>query len=327
MGYFWKHSENVNMSIQLIDFNILDLIDIEDSYLNSLEFTHGYQDVLISATRFSYIFNNQKTNKGRYASFFIASAETAGNLLQLLDQVKPASTPENNKAGQYFGVPYSQYFKIDLDYRHYTRFRQGQNLAWRVMGGYTQTYGNTSGELPPFEKSYFAGGTGDLRGFRAYRLGPGNFEIDEYEQEGTNSYIFNAVAPIKLMFNIEYRFTILNELKGALFLDAGNIWYYNDERIKAPIDSLDENVEFYKFKFENITEQIAASVGFGLRYDFTFFVFRLDAAIPLVDPRLPLDRRFTPKEPGYFGFNYQGDLRYPNTTNNYILNFAIGYPF
>ena len=318
LGYFWKHSENVNMSIQLIDFNILDLIDIEDSYLNSLEFTQGYQDVLISATRFSYIFNNQKTNKGRYASFFIASAETAGNLLQLLDQVKPASTPENNKAGQYFGVPYSQYFKIDLDYRHYTRFRQGQNLAWRVMGGYTQTYGNTSGELPPFEKSYFAGGTGDLRGFRAYRLGPGNFSEDKYEGEDNdgNSYVYNAVAPIKLMFNLEYRFTILKQLKGAIFADMGNIWLYNDGRIKSPIDETDPTkIESYKFKLENLNEQIATSAGFGLRYDFTFFIFRLDAAIPIFDPRLENGYRFTPQNPNKFSIN------------QFQLNLAIGYPF
>ena len=314
LGYFWKHSKNVNFNIQLVDFTFLDLIDIDPDYENSLEFSQGYQDVLISATRFSYIFNNQNTKKGRNTSFFIASAEVAGNLLNLLDQVKPEDVTDNNKKGRYFGVPYSQYFKIDLDYRHYTKLRSNQSVVWRIMGGYTHTYGNTKNELPPFEKSYFAGGTNDLRGFRAYRLGPGNYALDDYKGD---DFLYSAVAPIKLMYNIEYRFTILKSLKGALFTDVGNIWIYNNDSITTIIGdpAIDKNIDQFKFKWENLSEQIAISSGFGIRYDFGFFVFRLDAAIPIFDPRLDSGKRFTPNNPSRFSINI------------FELNLGIGYPF
>ena len=315
LGYFWKHSENVNMNLQLLDFSFLDLIDITDDYKNSLEFSTGYQDVLIAATRFSYIFNNQKTKRERNSSFFISSIETAGNLLNLIDELKPKDISDNNKKGLYFGVPYSQYVKIDLDYRHYTRYRSQQVLVWRFNVGYTYTYGRSTNDLPPFEKSYFAGGTNDIRGFRAYRLGPGNFEKDNYE---SNGFIYNAVAPIKLMFNMEYRFTILKSLKGALFSDIGNIWIYDNPNITTLTgDSLiDIEIENYKLKLEHLSQQFAISSGFGLRYDFGFFVFRLDAAIPIYDPRLPEGNRFPAKNSQHFFY-----------ADNYILNLGIGYPF
>lgn len=307
LGYFWKHSENVNMNFQLLDFSYLDLVDIDPAYENSLEFSTGYQDVLISATRFSYTFNNQKGKFRRHSSFFIGSAETAGNMLSLIDRLT------SNK-GQFFGIPYSQYFKIDLDYRHYTRYRSEQVFVWRFNMGYAFTYGNTKNQLPPFEKQYFAGGTNDLRGFNAYRLGPGNFEQKNYDLGGV---VYNAVAPIKIMINVEYRFTILKSLKGALFADAGNIWIYDNSAItKLTGDSIvDATIDLYKFKPENLKEQIALSTGIGLRYDFGFFVFRLDAATPIFDPTRKKGYRFRPKQSGWFG------------VNEFVLNLGIGYPF
>ena len=221
---------------------------------------------------------------------------------------------KNFKKGEYFRVPYSQYFKIDLDYRNYTKFKESQSLVWRVMGGYTHTYGNTKDELPPFEKSYFAGGTNDLRGFRAYRLGPGNYALDDYSGD---DFLYSAVGPIKLMANIEYRFTILKSLKGALFTDIGNIWIYDNDSITTIIGdpAIDEKIDSFKFKWENLNQQIAISSGLGIRYDFGFFVFRLDAAIPIFDPRLDFGKRFTPNNPSRFSINI------------FELNLGIGYPF
>lgn len=318
LGYFWKHSENVNMNFQLLDISFLELVDIDDDYKNSLEFSTGYQSVLIAASRFTYTFNNQKSNFKRNSSFFIGSAETAGNLLNLIVNPK-----DKEQVGQVLGVPYSQYIKIDLDYRHYTRYRSEQVFIWRVNLGYTQTYGNSKEQLPPFEKSYFAGGTNDIRGFRAYNLGPGNYSIDDYETEvpddtdssKTTKFNYNAVAPIKLMLNLEYRFTILKSLKGALFTDAGNIWIYNVDSVLNSEGGHTVIQDDTKFDLNNIASQIAISSGVGLRYDFGFFVFRLDAAIPIFDPRLESSLRFTPNNPNRFSIN------------QIQFNLGIGYPF
>lgn len=318
LGYFWTPSKVVNMALQLIDFSFLDLKDVNQDYLNSLDFTQGYQDVLISAIRYSYTFNNQKINKDKNSSFFISSIETSGNILNLIDQLKPDDLPDEhaNRKGHYFGVEYAQYFKIDLDYRNYTPLKnENQSFVWRALAGYTFTYGNTQG-LPPFEKSYFAGGSNDNRGFLAYRLGPGNYPKDFYNTSiGDTVVNYSAVGPIKLLMNLEYRFTILQALKGALFWDMGNIWLYDRTTEPTGNPGVDDNIDKLKFRWENLSQQIAMSAGMGLRYDFGFFVFRLDAGIPIFDPGLEEGKRFTPQNPARFGLK------------DFVLNFAIGYPF
>jgi outer membrane protein assembly factor BamA len=133
------------------------------------------------------------------------------------------------------------------------------------------------------------------------------------------------------MFNIEYRFTILKSLKGGLFWDMGNIWVYNEELTPTGNPAIDEQSDLLKLVWNNLVDQIAMSPGFGIRYDFGFFVFRLDAGIPFFDPRLPSGHRLTLKNPGYFGFNYKPpyETNNPNSydKSNYTLNLAIGYPF
>ena len=101
--------------------------------------------------------------------------------------------------------------------------------------------------------------------------------------------------------SIENRFPIYSFLLGSFFVDAGNVW------LRRPSDDF-ENGEF---KLNTFYKQIAMDLGFGLRFDFSFFILRLDAAVPFHDPTHPGQ---------WFNsdlFNYQ----------NAILNFGIGYPF
>ena len=88
-------------------------------------------------------------------------------------------------------------------------------------------------------------------------------------------------------------------------MDAGNIWNV--------LDNVTEDASTLT-SFSSLKD-IAVGSGFGLRYDFGFFVFRLDAAIPIYDPRLKKEERFTPIVPNRFG------------TDDFILNLGIGYPF
>jgi len=307
LGYFWKKSETISMGLQLFDFNYLN-VDADEKYLASLEFTQGYKSVLISATRYTFTFNNQKVSKDINASFFMGSFEISGNVLNLIDNIRD----DAEKRGTFSGVEYAQYFKIGLDYRNYTRLNSNHHIVWRVYGGYTHTYGNTKG-LPPFEKSFFAGGSNDVRGWFAYKLGPGNYPKDKYNYEDADSvFIYSATGPIKLMLNIEYRFAIIGNFKGAAFMDFGNIWIYNRDYKQDDDDIPASEIEDLVFNFKNITKQIAMSPGLGIRYDFGFFVFRLDAAYKLYDPGAPNGHRLTPDP-----FNFR--------TINY--NLAIGYPF
>ena len=77
-------------------------------------------------------------------------------------------------------------------------------------------------------------------------------------------------------FNLEYRYTIIKNFKGALFADAGNIWALkkDDDRPGAEF----EMSKFYK--------QMALGTGMGLRLDLNFAVIRLDAGVKVKNPAI-----------------------------------------
>ena len=162
-------------------------------------------------------------------------------------------------------------------------------LAVRAFGGIAIPYGNSTSI--PFTRSYFAGGANDNRGWRAYDLGPGS----------SGSQLDFNEANFKLAFNAEYRFPIFGAFKGALFADAGNIWNVFDD------------VEDPASRFEGIQDltEIALATGFGLRYDFGFFVARVDLGFKTYNPALPEGDRW------FKQYNF----------NNSVINIGINYPF
>ena len=87
-----------------------------------------------------------------------------------------------------------------------------------------------------------------------------------------------------------------------LFADVGNIWTYNNDTITF-IDG--------QSTFDTFYTQFAVDAGLGFRFDFQFFIFRIDAAIPLRDPALTGNK---------WRFEY---LKF----SDFRLNFGIGYPF
>ncbi len=91
-------------------------------------------------------------------------------------------------------------------------------------------------------------------------------------------------------------------LEGDLFLDAGNLW---------TIKSYDEQPGG-AFKYDSFLKQIAIAYGAGLRFDFSFFIARVDVGVKLFDP---VRTRLT-----------QWRLK-PNLNEDFALHIAIGYPF
>jgi outer membrane protein assembly factor BamA len=124
----------------------------------------------------------------------------------------------------------------------------------------------------PFEKKYFTGGANGIRAWQVRSLGPGNYKAD------VGSYP-NQSSDIKIESNLEYRFKLLLMMEGAIFLDAGNIWAINSKE-----DGRDGAI----FKINEFYKQIAVGTGFGMRFDFNYFLFRLDLGFKLRDPSLEL---------------------------------------
>lgn len=151
-------------------------------------------------------------------------------------------------------------------------------------------YGNSI--TIPFSRSYFAGGSNELRAWKAYDLGPGK----------TQSNLEFNVGNFKIVGNLEYRFKILNSFNGALFIDAGNIWNVTNNTF---VDDAS------KFKGFNSFKDIAIGSGFGIRYDFNFLVFRFDVGLKTYEPYL------TNQQKWFSNFNF----------SHAVYNIGINYPF
>lgn len=304
LGYIWQQDLEQTHMIDLVDINVVQISQLRDEFLQNLNFLFGFRNTFISSTRYTYTFNNQLTSNKPVKYFFRGTIEVAGNTLSGIDAATGFPT-DSLGASEVLGINYAQYVKAEVDYRQFWNLTPKSSLVWRAFFGYTRAYGNSIdpvfGYQPPFEKRYFAGGNNDIRAFLPYRLGPGN-------NQGADT-LFNT-APIKLMTNLEYRFPVYQKFKGAVFLDAGNIYY---ENLRLPDGSrvADENPE-YVLRWETLLESLALGSGVGIRYDFGFFVVRLDAAYPLYNPNEPVGNRFI-----------TDDLRF----SRIAWNVALGYPF
>lgn len=243
---------------------------------------------LIFSSSFDYKKDKRANIFDNDFSIFKWRIEIAGNLLSNLSEVFGASKNENGNY-EVFGVAFSQYFKTEIDYVKYFDLGRKNVLAFRSYAGIAIPYGNSNSI--PFAESFFAGGPNDNRAWTAYNLGPGS---------STTTNEFNE-ANFKIHLSAEQRFGLFGDLRGALFVDAGNIWNVLD------------NVEDEKATFTSLNslEDIAVGSGFGLRYDFDFFVLRFDTGFKTYNPSLPEGERW------FKDYNFR----------NAVYNIGINYPF
>ena len=243
---------------------------------------------LITSSAFSFNMNTQENIFDEDFSQFQLKVVSSGNLLTGLLNLSGKEKNED-QVYEFLDVIPSQFIKTEFNFIKHWNVGKEQVLAMRLFSGIAIPFGNS--DNIPFTRSYFAGGSNDNRAWKAYKLGPG---------VGENSNEFNE-ANFKIAFNLEYRYTILGPLKGAFFVDAGNIW-----------NALD-NIEDSKQRFDGFEDlnEIAIGTGFGLRYDFDYFVFRLDSGFKTYDPsQIKADR-------------WGKQISFRRT----VFNIGINYPF
>lgn len=161
-------------------------------------------------------------------------------------------------------------------------------------------YGNTA--FLPFERRFFVGGGNSLRAWRPRTIGPGGY------RDSSNAITIEKTGEVLLQGSVEYRFDIIDKLiDGAVFIDAGNIWNY----------SKDDNFPDGEFKFNRFYKELAVNSGIGIRFDFSYVVFRVDWGVSLHDPSLADDEKWIIK---HFSRNRW-------IFDHTAVNFAIGYPF
>lgn len=242
----------------------------------------------ILATSFSFSKTTKKDISDNNFYLFKTKIESAGSLLSLFAN---ASNMDKSSNGRFelFDLEYSEYIKTEFDYIKHWGFSKETVFALRSFFGIAIPFGNSNNI--PFSRSYYSGGSNDNRAWNPFRLGPGS-------TGGVND--FNE-ANMKLAVSAEFRFQLVGNLKGALFVDAGNIWNVLD------------NTEDRKAQFTSLKdlENIAIGSGFGMRYDFGLFVFRLDLGFKTYNPANEMNRRWLKD----FGIGRS------------VLNFGINYPF
>ncbi len=305
-GYNWKTSAYHFHTLNMVDLNYVILTALNPSFINSIKDLYiksSFTDHLILASNYSWLYNTQNINKREDYKYFKINIESAGNLLSLYSRLINKSKTEDvdpitKITSSYYEVlntRFAQYFKNDFEYRYGHMMDKLSSYVGRAFVGIGIPFGNF--DVLPFEKKYFTGGANGIRAWQVRSLGPGTYKApaDIYP---------NQSSDIKLEANVEYRFKLFWLLEGAFFMDAGNIWAINGK----------DNRDGAVFKINQFYKQIAVGSGVGLRFDFTYFIFRLDLGLKMRDPSLPEGKRFI-------------QANYPVKNDHFNLSFAIGYPF
>lgn len=252
------------------------------------------RDQFIPAMEYTYTYDNGAVRGKRNPVWWQTTVASAGNFTSVVYRLFGKSFGEEGK--KLFGVPFAQFLKLNSEFRYHYRIDKNQLVASRVAAGVIWSYGNAT--TAPYTEQFYIGGANSVRAFSARNIGPGG-----YPPEEDRKYTFiNHVGDIRLEANVEYRFRILADLHGAVFLDAGNVWLMRKDPSRPGGE----------LTLKDLPKQIALGTGAGLRYDMDFLVFRLDLGIGLHNP-------YDTGKSGYYNI--------PKFKDGLALHFAIGYPF
>jgi len=261
----------------------------------------SYEEQFIAGGNYAFTYN-ELTSEGKKIQYYLyATAETAGNMFSLVKAISGKKPSADNPA-RVAGSVYSQYGKVSVDGRAFLNFQDKSKIALRFFTGVALPYENAN--VLPYTKQFFSGGPNSLRAFQINSVGPGTFY-----QDVANRGFLQLGGDIKLEMNGEYRFNIYRFLKGAMFVDAGNVWLEksNPANTGSP------------FMFSTFMRQVAVGTGVGLRVDVSFFILRFDLAMPLRKPWLEDNHRWVINQIDFGEPAWRRD--------NLVLNIAIGYPF
>lgn len=310
-GLEWKYKWHNRTSTRRHEFNLLDLnyVYLPERTNNFLDLIapdnpllrYSYEDHLIMAMSYHYYHTNRRIASALSRKYTLqpyvftirAAAETAGNLLYLGERL--AGGHRRNGVYKVFDTQFSQYIKGEVDYALTRNFNPRQSMAFHVGAGIGYPYGNST--VLPFEKRFYAGGANGVRGWSVRTLGPGS-----YDSHNSVSYFINQCGDIRLDLSLEYRARLFWVLEGAGFIDAGNIWTIHNY----------ENQPGGFFRFSTFWKEIAWAYGLGLRFDFTYFLLRLDLGVKAYNPASGQER---------------WPIIHPRWGRDTAIHFSVGYPF
>ncbi len=331
-GYTWRETTLKTHELFPIDITYIKTSNTSDAFKDIIKtnpaLENSFQNQFILGARYSYTFNTQLSDNiedkytvrriKRHNFYFNGALDISGNLPRAIQSVrfKGAEGPYS-----FFGQPYSQYVRPTVDFRYYFDLNKRSKIASRITTGVGYAYGNS--KFMPYIKQFAVGGSNSLRAFPARSVGPGTYNFLAISD---TTFFIDQRGDIKLEGNVEYRFDIYKAVKGGLFVDAGNIWVMDYDSLR-PGGSFDRN----------FLKEIAVGTGFGLRFDFSFFVLRFDLAFPIrkayytgKDKEIKLEDNTIQLIPlNEFRWAFK-DIDFASKywrRDNLVFNIAIGYPF
>jgi outer membrane protein assembly factor BamA len=301
-GYTWKESIEKEHELNPISINYIQPINVtpeyNDSAKNNVTLTKAIEKQFILGSEYTYTYTNVLNYKPVDGFYFSGGIDLSGNIAGL---VTGANINKQDTA-KIFGAQFSQYTRLQSDFRYYRKVGENSVFANRIMVGVGIPYGNSS-QLP-YIKQFFSGGNNSIRAFRSRSVGPGTYEAPKKD----SGFLSEQPGDIKLELNTELRFPIAGIVQGAVFVDAGNVWLYNADSTKPG--------SLFSSKF---LSELAAGAGAGIRFDLSFLVLRFDLAFPIRKPWLPPGERWILNQFDFGSAQWRKE--------NLIFNLAIGYPF
>ncbi len=318
--YSWENARIRRYDLTLTNLSIINsktdplfqaLLDsLRDNDGNTLHRT--FEPSFVSSIIFNMAWNHNNYGNLEENSIFIRWSFESGGTLQNLF---------NYPVIERLGLQSFKYLRLSADLRRLIILNKHTHLAYRFNTGVGYSY-NKDEKVLPYEKYFFAGGSNSVRAWRPRRLGPGSFrpnQSSDPNKDGLYNYRYEQPGDVLLEASIELRRKLFGMIEGALFLDAGNVWTIDPRRISDSEGNQIENGNS-QFKFNEFYKELGVGTGFGVRFNFSFLVLRLDIGIKVYDPgRVEGDRFVLDKMKFFkpFGIN-----REP-----VIFNVGIGFPF
>ncbi|MEO6932524.1 MAG: BamA/TamA family outer membrane protein, partial [Chitinophagaceae bacterium] len=305
-GYSWKESPQKEHQLNPISINYVRPWRVTKEYMDSIyrnpSLRRSIDTQFIVGSTYNYNYNQLIGAQPTNGIYFNGNVDLSGNILGLAT----GADIKNQDSVKIFGTTFSQYVKLEGDFRFYRKVGEKSIWANRINAGFGYPYGNS--RSLPFIKQFFIGGNNSIRAYRSRLLGPGTTAPPLSSEINKGKFYPEQSGDIKLEMNSEIRQKLFSIVYGALFVDAGNIWLYNE----------DINRPGGKFT-SNFIKEIAVGTGAGLRFDVSILVLRLDLAFPVRKPYLPEGDRWVFQQINFADKQWRKD--------NLVFNLAIGYPF
>ncbi|MFP4340989.1 MAG: BamA/TamA family outer membrane protein [Cyclobacteriaceae bacterium] len=308
LNYTWQQEQRVSYTFTPVDVNLINTRSISDAFRDILQrndslgipLSRSFEPSFVSSISFNSIFNfnnyGDYENGGGGGAYLKLYGESGGTIFNFIN---PDIVTRQ-------GLEYFKYFKVNTDFRQYLPISENSTFAYRLNIGLAVPYGDTTGNVLPYEKYFFAGGSNSIRAWRPRRLGPGGASPDSVAADGFFVYTVEQPGEVLLEASVELRRNLFSFVNGAFFIDAGNVW-----RLYEVSGRPDAN-----FEISNFYRQIAVGSGLGIRFDFDFLIVRLDYGIKIYDPARRAGKRWIGQ-----------DFSLGDEISRGVINIGIGYPF